>query len=121
MKVLAVMVDDKIARVEDATGKVFDLVTTRLTQKGLLEEAALELKKQGCEAELKEFDIKAPYGYSKVLNRAEGASLIGDGPNPLCLCENGISPMFCQFGHLTECHYPMNCREAECSHLSRYE
>jgi hypothetical protein len=24
--------------------------------------------------------------------------------------------MFCEFGHLTECHYPANCEEANCSH-----
>jgi len=24
--------------------------------------------------------------------------------------------MFCEFGHLTECHHPMNCEEAQCSH-----
>jgi hypothetical protein len=24
--------------------------------------------------------------------------------------------MFCQCGHMTECHYPHTCEEAECSH-----
>jgi len=23
---------------------------------------------------------------------------------------------FCQFGHILECHHPMNCQEANCSH-----
>lgn len=22
----------------------------------------------------------------------------------------------CQFGHMLECHYPMNCQEANCAH-----
>lgn len=28
---------------------------------------------------------------------------------------------FCQFGHLLECHHPMNCLQANCSHLKKYE
>lgn len=28
--------------------------------------------------------------------------------------------MLCQFGHMTECHYPLDCEEAQCSHLERY-
>jgi len=24
--------------------------------------------------------------------------------------------MFCQYGHLTDCHYPRTCEEANCSH-----
>ena len=24
--------------------------------------------------------------------------------------------MFCQYGHMTECHYPQTCEEANCSH-----
>lgn len=24
--------------------------------------------------------------------------------------------MFCPYGHLTECHYPYTCQEAQCSH-----
>jgi len=27
-----------------------------------------------------------------------------------------ISCMFCCFGHMTECHYPDNCLEAQCEH-----
>lgn len=29
--------------------------------------------------------------------------------------------MFCQFGHIMECHYKMRCDEAMCSHMERYE
>ena len=36
------------------------------------------------------------------------------------LCPLGSSSpmacMFCQFGHMTECHYPATCEEAHCSH-----
>lgn len=31
----------------------------------------------------------------------------------------GASPMacmFCLYGHMTECHYPLTCEEAKCSH-----
>lgn len=27
--------------------------------------------------------------------------------------------MFCQFGHMLECHYPKTCEEAHCSHYER--
>jgi len=29
---------------------------------------------------------------------------------------NAMACMFCQFGHMTECHYPASCEEANCSH-----
>ena len=29
--------------------------------------------------------------------------------------------MFCFTGHMTECHYPHSCSEAECSHYQRDE
>lgn len=36
-------------------------------------------------------------------------------------CElKGKTPMacmFCEFGHMTECHYPLTCEEAECLHF----
>ncbi len=34
---------------------------------------------------------------------------------------NEMACMFCDFGHLLECHYPKNCWDANCSHLERYE
>ena len=40
-------------------------------------------------------------------------TLQGDCPR------GGTSPMacmFCQYGHMTFCHYPLTCDEAECSH-----
>ena len=27
--------------------------------------------------------------------------------------------MFCPYGHMTECHYPLDCEEAECSHYQQ--
>lgn len=39
-----------------------------------------------------------------------------------CRCyPNMHAAFFCMTGHMTECHYPMSCSEAECSHLERYE
>ena len=44
--------------------------------------------------------------------------------------ENGQCPidattpmtcMFCQFGHMMECHYPQTCEEADCSHYQEEE
>ena len=29
---------------------------------------------------------------------------------------NPMACMFCQYGHMTDCHYPLTCDEAECSH-----
>lgn len=29
---------------------------------------------------------------------------------------NPMACMFCIFGHMTECHYPHTCEDAECSH-----
>ena len=44
-----------------------------------------------------------------------GATKTMQGDCPL----GGSSPiacMFCQYGHMTDCHYPRTCEEAECSH-----
>ena len=43
---------------------------------------------------------------------------------PFCVCrERGtsVSPTLCSYGHLLECHYPLDCERAACSHLTRYE
>lgn len=49
----------------------------------------------------------------------EGALLIQFG-----LCGIGaptpMSCMFCAYGHMTECHFPLDCRTARCEHVMRY-
>ena len=42
-------------------------------------------------------------------------------PNCACRNRNPIAPTLCMTGHMTECHYPLGCREAACNHLTRYE
>lgn len=32
---------------------------------------------------------------------------------------NPMACMFCPYGHMLECHYPLTCDEAECSHYQR--
>jgi len=29
---------------------------------------------------------------------------------------SAMACMFCSYGHMTECHYPLNCEQADCSH-----
>ena len=44
-----------------------------------------------------------------------GIALTSNGQYPL----GGTSPMacmFCQYGHMTDCHYPLTCEQANCSH-----
>lgn len=44
--------------------------------------------------------------------------------SPHCACADSgpraARAMLCQSGHLTECHAPLTCEEAACSHLRRY-
>jgi hypothetical protein len=41
--------------------------------------------------------------------------------NPRCQCwPNLMRAFFCSTGHMLECHYPMTCDEAKCSHLAGY-
>jgi len=47
-----------------------------------------------------------------------GATKIATGSCPL----GGANPMacmFCAYGHMTECHYPLTCEEAKCSHYQQ--
>lgn len=32
---------------------------------------------------------------------------------------NPMACMFCDFGHMADCHYPLTCEEAECSHYQQ--
>ncbi|MFW9973016.1 MAG: hypothetical protein ACFFDF_22715 [Candidatus Odinarchaeota archaeon] len=37
-------------------------------------------------------------------------------------CVAPMKCMFCPYGHMTECHFPLTCDEAECSHYqSQYQ
>ena len=29
---------------------------------------------------------------------------------------SSMACMFCRFGHMTNCHYPLTCEQADCSH-----
>ena len=49
-----------------------------------------------------------------------GVDLIRDGKCPIN-ATNPIACTFCPFGHMLECHWPMNCEEAQCQHFERYE
>lgn len=44
---------------------------------------------------------------------------------PLCRCRassaGAAAAFFCHTGHMTECHYPLSCDQAACSHLTRYD
>ena len=33
--------------------------------------------------------------------------------------QNPAACMLCEYGHMLECHYPMNCYEANCYHYQR--
>lgn len=36
-----------------------------------------------------------------------------------CVCPRAIDAMLCRFGHMLECHYPLTCEQANCSHVQR--
>ena len=42
---------------------------------------------------------------------------------PNCRCKDAGpgAGVFCPTGHMLECHYPLDCRNAGCSHLARYD
>lgn len=40
--------------------------------------------------------------------------------NPNCQCNNALAAFYCRTGHMLECHYPMTCSEANCSHMDNY-
>lgn len=41
---------------------------------------------------------------------------------PFCACRTRgeTAPMLCPTGHLLECHFPLECRQAACSHMPVY-
>jgi len=40
---------------------------------------------------------------------------------PACRCRQPLQTFWCPYGHLTECHSPKTCLEAECAHSEAYE
>ena len=47
------------------------------------------------------------------------AAQMGVPGNEKCICSTAMAAMFCPFGHMLECHYPMFCEEAQCAHFLR--
>jgi hypothetical protein len=42
--------------------------------------------------------------------------------NPKCQCrDNPAKAFWCRFGHMTECHFPYDCKTAGCGHLFKYD
>ena len=41
----------------------------------------------------------------------------------ICACEEAgpMAMMFCRYGHMTECHFPLDCAQAACGHLPSYD
>ena len=40
----------------------------------------------------------------------------------VCRCQStGAPAIFCPTGHMLECHYPLDCRQAACGHMPKYE
>ena len=41
----------------------------------------------------------------------------------VCTCQDAVPTvmMFCRFGHMTECHFPLDCSQAACGHLPSYD
>jgi hypothetical protein len=126
MKIFAVIIGgNKLAIVEDAEGKIVHLASRLEEDVPQLQRVLDYMKSQGVDAELKEFEVAPPYGLSLSMMMATVAAENPEGinlqPHPLCICENPMQAMFCPYGHMMECHLPLSCKEAQCSHLSKYE
>jgi hypothetical protein len=72
------------------------------------------------ETTLEEIDVEPPYGVSRGIAQNEDAKKENLQPHPLCICPDAMAAMFCPHGHMLECHFPLDCNQAQCSHLSRY-
>lgn len=67
-----------------------------------------------------EFRIRQFLGMVLLGKYEPGFIKVKEGYCPL----NAKSPMactFCMVGHMLECHAPMGCAEAKCSHLTKYD
>ncbi len=49
-----------------------------------------------------------------------GIARIAAGECPLN-AQSAMSCQFCPVGHMLECHAPMTCSQAKCSHLAKYD
>jgi hypothetical protein len=49
-----------------------------------------------------------------------GIDLIKRGECPR-KARSALACMFCPYGHMLECHYPLECEEARCSHFTAQE
>lgn len=49
-----------------------------------------------------------------------GMTKIKEGRCPIG-ATNPMACWFCSYGHATECHHPMTCEEAACSHAAQAE
>ena len=48
-----------------------------------------------------------------------GSGLIRAGKGPI-KATGPMACMLCSHGHMTECHYPKTCSQAQSAHLARY-
>jgi hypothetical protein len=49
----------------------------------------------------------------------EIAKQLGVPGNDKCICPEPINAMACPYGHMLECHYPLECEEALCEQFMR--
>jgi hypothetical protein len=53
---------------------------------------------------------------AKTAKYKPGIWLIDQGKCPAG-AKHAVACTFCPLGHSLECHYPMTCQQAECSHM----
>ena len=58
---------------------------------------------------------KHPDGYG-YLPPPCTAYQLGTPGQRMCKCNNAFQAALCMTGHMTECHYPLDCEVAECAH-----
>lgn len=51
----------------------------------------------------------------------EIARVVGIRGAENCKCETPLAALLCLTGHMLECHYPLTCEQANCSHFQRRE
>ncbi|MBA7666061.1 hypothetical protein ES703_74136 [subsurface metagenome] len=81
--------------VEFSPTKLKKEIAERLVQNGVTEEEAQQIAAKEVES--------------------MGMYKIATGNCPL-VAVSPLACMFCEYGHMLDCHYPHDCKEAECSH-----